>query len=157
MSIRPISFRPHRWLAAIAVLAFALRALIPAGFMPGGSGPLTLQICPDGFPPALLDSSGGEHSAHAGHHHHHPGADMSAAMDSDAATDSPHPPTHDHRSWTAGHCVFSAVASAPPISCLPAVALVAETAPAAVHGETAALSLDLRFRIAQPRAPPSLV
>jgi hypothetical protein len=146
MSIRLTSLRRHRWLASFLALAFVLRALIPAGFMPGGNGPLPLQICPDGFPAALL-AAPGDHSAHAGHHHHQ----MSGVPDSDAPA-----PTHDHRSWSAGHCVFSAVAGAPPLSFPPMAAFVAETQPARVPTRTPSLSLDIRFRIAQPRAPPHL-
>lgn len=36
------------------LVALALRALIPIGFMPAGDGTLSLMICPGGFPPALL-------------------------------------------------------------------------------------------------------
>jgi DUF2946 family protein len=136
MLIRSTSLRNHRWLISLAVLAFALRALIPAGFMPGGSGPLTLQICPDGFPIALLASQHTEH-----HHHHSPDA----------------PPAHDHHSWTSGHCVFSAVAGAPPVSHPPFVTSIAETTPPRIDAATVTTPLESRFRIAQPRAPPRLV
>lgn len=37
-----------------ALLAFALRALIPVGFMPAADGSLSLMICPAGFPAELL-------------------------------------------------------------------------------------------------------
>lgn len=143
MSIRLTSLRRHYWLATFAVLAFALRALIPAGFMPGGNGTLSLQICPDGFPVALL-ASPADHSAHAGHHHHQPAADGSNA------------PTHDHQSWKSGHCVFSAVAGAPPLSYLTIVTSVAETAASGIDTDVVRLALASRFRIAQPRAPPHL-
>ena len=39
---------------AVMLLAFALRALIPIGFMPAADGTLSLMICPGGFPLALL-------------------------------------------------------------------------------------------------------
>jgi len=48
------------WLAGAVLLAFALRALVPPGFMPGGERPFSIEICPDGFPAQLLV-----------HHHHH--------------------------------------------------------------------------------------
>src|SRR5512146_1034280 len=41
-------------LMLLVLLAFALRAIIPVGFMPAGDGTLSLMICPGGFPPALL-------------------------------------------------------------------------------------------------------
>jgi hypothetical protein len=49
------------------LLAFALRALVPQGFMPSSDRPFTVQICPEGFPAQLLML--------AGHHHHHGGPD----------------------------------------------------------------------------------
>jgi hypothetical protein len=56
-------FKSTRTLVVSLMLAaFAVRALIPAGFMPAPSMPLTLEICPEGFPTQLL--------GHAGHHHH---------------------------------------------------------------------------------------
>lgn len=156
MRTRPASLHRHRWLATLAVLAFALRALIPAGFMPGGSGALSLEICPDGFPAALLAGST-DHSGHAGHHdHHHPGSDATAAADAGSGP-SPAAPTHDHRSWSSGHCVFSAVAAAPPLSHAPHFEEVAQTAALLVEVDATPLALEIRFRIAQPRAPPSLV
>lgn len=60
---------PRRRWPRIAVLALlpvlGLQLLIPAGFMPAGDAPLTLQICPEGFPAWLLP--------HAAHHHNHGG------------------------------------------------------------------------------------
>jgi hypothetical protein len=41
-------------LVVAVLLALALRALIPIGFMPAGDGTLALMICPAGFPLALL-------------------------------------------------------------------------------------------------------
>ena len=48
------------WLAVAFLLAIVLRALIPAGFMPGASG---LEFCSGGIPTPMLAS--------AGHAHHH--------------------------------------------------------------------------------------
>lgn len=49
-----------RLLCAV-VLAFALRALIPLGFMPASDGTLSLMICPAGFPAGLLHDQGTGH------------------------------------------------------------------------------------------------
>jgi len=54
--------RTQRLLAGLMVAAFAVRALVPPGFMPTHAAPLTLEICPDGFPAQLL--------GHAAHHSH---------------------------------------------------------------------------------------
>jgi len=48
-------------IAALIVATFGVHALIPAGFMPGGA-PLSIRICPDGFPGQLL--------THLKHHTH---------------------------------------------------------------------------------------
>jgi hypothetical protein len=154
MRISLTSLRRHHWLATLAVLAFALRALVPTGFMPGGTGALTLQICPDGFPQALLSDSA-THSAHAAHHHHHDGG--GTTPDQPAPEQSaPDQPAHDHQSWSTHHCVFSAVATAPPLTPSLVVAAVAESAAPRAHLHAAPAPFDIRFRIAQPRGPPSL-
>jgi hypothetical protein len=57
----------RRFWALLALPALWLHLLIPAGFMPANDAPLSLQICPEGFPAGLL--------AHAGHHHHHGGGE----------------------------------------------------------------------------------
>ncbi len=154
MPHRLTSLRSHQWLATLAVLAFALRALIPAGFMPGGDGTFSLRLCPDGLPAAFAELSGG-HSPHAGHHHHH--VDSAVSPEAAAADSSSGAPAHDHQSWQSAHCAFSAVASAPPLSFAPIVGARAETTKRLVSVEAAPVSLDVRFRIAQPRAPPRLV
>jgi hypothetical protein len=49
-------------IAGVMLFAFAVRSLIPAGFMPSSERPFSAEICPEGFPAELL--------VHAGHHHH---------------------------------------------------------------------------------------
>ena len=52
---RPAGTRARRARLIFALLlALALRALIPTGFMPAADGTLSLMICPGGFPSALL-------------------------------------------------------------------------------------------------------
>jgi hypothetical protein len=62
MPFRLSAMRTQRLLAGLMVAAFAVRALVPPGFMPAHAAPLTLEICPDGFPAQLL--------GHAAHHSH---------------------------------------------------------------------------------------
>jgi hypothetical protein len=50
-------------IANLVMLAFCVHALIPQGFMPASDGPLSVQICPEGFPQQLLP-----------HAHHHSGS-----------------------------------------------------------------------------------
>jgi hypothetical protein len=47
-------------ITSLVLVALMLRALIPAGFMPGGAGPLSLVLCHDGLPAQFLS-----------HHEHH--------------------------------------------------------------------------------------
>jgi hypothetical protein len=138
--IRNSRFVQHqRRLAAFLVLIYALRALIPVGFMPAGQGGLALRICPDGFPEVLLASG----MAHAGHHH---------AGGHDAGA-----PNHDHKSWMSGHCVFAAATAGAAPGCHSwTAALPTETAVVFQRSEATDSPLQLRFRIAQPRAPPGL-
>jgi hypothetical protein len=130
MSIRLATFRQHRWLPSLLVVALALRALIPVGFMPGGNGQLALQICPEGFPAALLQPSG---------HHHHDGQGSTG---------------HDHKSWMQGHCPFGAAAGAPAVCHSLVVTVDLKSATPPPDTETVAAALDFRFLVAQPRAPP---
>jgi hypothetical protein len=93
-----IAWRRHRGrglVAALALAAFGVHALIPEGFMPGG-GPLSIRICPDGFPTELLSHDARHH--HDGNPAHHercvfgsagpggPLASFSALADASAAS-----------------------------------------------------------------------
>lgn len=146
MSISLTSVRRRRWLASLLTVAFVLRALIPAGFMPAGDGALALRVCPEGFPVALLAGLG-----HGSHHHlessdqGHPGH----------SGDSSGAPAHDHKSWTSGHCAFGAAAGAPPLSHCSTVAALCHAERPHTVAAIVPRSLDFRFRIAQPRAPPT--
>lgn len=121
-------------------MAMAVRALIPAGFMPSADRPFTLEICPDGFPAQLL-SSHASHTMHAG-----------MAMHGDDAA------KHDgsDRAARAEHCVFAAVASVappPPLAVL-LTPLLSEAAPPA-DSYRSLIELT-RYRVQQPRGPPAL-
>jgi hypothetical protein len=49
-------------LSILMLAAFAVRALVPEGFMPAAGAPLALEICPEGSGPLA--------SSHLAHHHH---------------------------------------------------------------------------------------
>jgi hypothetical protein len=53
-------------IASLMLVVFASRALITPGFMPSSDRPFSLEICPEGFPAAML--------VHGGHLHHHSGS-----------------------------------------------------------------------------------
>lgn len=145
------SSRP--WLARLVLLAIVWHALIPSGFMPAAGRLFTLQICPDGFPEQLLPSAP-DSPAHAGHHDH--GIDHAHGSGTAHGTDSASDSSHDHKSWRSSHCVFAAIATAPPMSDV-AVLTVAHivTKSPGFHSAPPVLEAD-RFRLPQSRAPPSL-
>lgn len=130
----------RRWFIGIALAAFLLRALIPEGFMPSNARPLTLEICPEGFPAQLLP-----HLAHSEH-----GARHDRAPPRDSGQPAP--------SGTSlfEHCSFGASPAAAP-SPAPSVLAAFVAAASAVQP----VPPPLRFRAArhrpqQARAPPAL-
>ncbi len=68
--------RQRTLLLATALAMLSLRALTPAGYMPGspGSG-LLFELCPAGVPAAVMQALG------AGHHHHHGNEKSSSATE----------------------------------------------------------------------------
>ena len=53
--------------AGVMLFAFAVRSIIPAGFMPSTQRPFSVEICPEGFPAQLLP---GAHLHHGKGHLH---------------------------------------------------------------------------------------
>jgi hypothetical protein len=68
--------RTRTLLASIMLVAFALRALIPPGFMLGGDRPFSIEICWDGFAAAMgmdsMDMGAMDMGPLQGGHHHSP-------------------------------------------------------------------------------------
>jgi len=116
----------NRVIASIMLVAFALRGLIPAGFMPASDRPFSLEICWEGLPAGVLAHVGP--SRQGPHHHGSPSQSE--------------------------HCVFGAGCSAGPIPHLPLpgdfssaqqlIAVVFVSIAGAVH----------LVHLPQPRAPP---
>jgi hypothetical protein len=124
----------RQWLISLLLVAVAVRALIPAGFMPSAERPFSFQICPDGFPAQLL------HGAHAGH---------------DPLLHSGHG-SHDHGAARAEHCVFAAAAGVGPAPHPELLLTALQTQPAPqLHAPSPVPELT-RYRVQQPRAPPTL-
>jgi hypothetical protein len=123
----------RKLIAGILLFAFASRALVPMGFMPATGEAFPLQICPDGFPPQLL---------HHGMEHAH-GTHGSGGS------------THQHDSSVSEHCAFAAVAGAPPAANTPAVQVSFAGTLTPQLDTTRPIFRALRFRIQQPRGPPS--
>ncbi len=62
MRIRRSNKVSRIFIAGVMLLAFAVRALIPQGFMPASDRSFSIEICPEDLPAQLLP--------HAAHHHH---------------------------------------------------------------------------------------
>ncbi len=136
--------RPGRAIRArlvfAALLAFALRALIPVGFMPASDGSLSLMICPGGLPADLFSGRSMPASA---------GMPMSGGMPM---------PAHQHPSHSLldeGYCAFTTgFSSAPPPLLLAAVFLLLSCV--AVVALTVLPPGGVRLvHLPQARAPPA--
>jgi hypothetical protein len=132
-------------LASVVLIAFTLRALIPAGFMPSTEHPFTLSICPDGLPSQLLGAADG-HAAHRTHAQHAP--DGAAPSDSSGST------SHEHTPAT--HCSFATAAAAPRLAEIAHVTVFLDDGPLTEFEYLPPLFGAPRFLLAQPRAPPAL-
>ena len=121
-------------LIAAVLLALALRALIPIGFMPAGDGTLSLMICPGGLPSELLPQE--------------------RTMQDGMGMPLPQPHHPGHGVMEDAYCVFTTgFASAPPpllvaafvllLACV-GVVITRVAAPAGVH----------LVHVPQARAPP---
>jgi hypothetical protein len=130
--------RIHRqWLISLLLIAVAVRALIPAGFMPSADRPFTLQICPDGLPSQFLQSA----------HHHH-------AQD-DGGSQNPEKGSHEHGAARAEHCVFAAAAGVAPAPQITMLLAPVETRAALAFTPATRTPELTRHRVQQPRAPPT--
>jgi hypothetical protein len=127
------SQRSRKLIVSILLVALALRALVPVGFMPASDRPFALEICPDGFPPQLL-----HYGMFHGHGMHHFGG-----------------ASHSHDAGRSEHCVFAAVASAGPATHPLIVHLPLGPSLVPLFDTAGSAFRTPRFRIQQPRAPPS--
>lgn len=161
MRVARFKFATRRSVAIFVLAAFALRALIPAGFMLAEGLPLTVVICPDGFPAQLLSPRGPPMPGMAGM------PDMPAMSMPDApqgasggrlaslgghvAPDKGRPAGGHSQSE---HCLFSSGSShgpAPLLTAPPSVVPVLREATAAPRQLPGSVRL---VYVPQPRAPP---
>jgi hypothetical protein len=174
------------WVISALLVALVVRALIPAGFMPATDRPFSFQVCPDGFPAALLTDtfSAASHgdgagaslepgaAAHAGHHHSDDGTAVpdSAGRDDVLAHTGHHhhadgllalahqhdAPGHNHSSVSSEHCAFAAAAGVFALAFLATFSAPAATLSAPEVPYVVPAFGSRRFRIPQPRGPPAL-
>jgi hypothetical protein len=142
-----VSRPSSRWIISVLLVALAVRALVPAGFMPATDRPFSFQICPDGFPAELLTRGEPKHGHdHGGHAHH----DMGEGADSSGSG------SHEHGAARAEHCVFAAVASAGPIPHGFLLSAAPEAQAEPVVASAPPPSSTPRYLLPPSRAPPTL-
>jgi len=135
------------------LVAFALRALIPPGFMPANARPFSLEICWEGLPAHML-----------GHGEPAQADGMDSMGMGSMAMDEPAEDSTSHRDPAQGarthhpahgdHCVFGTACSAGPVSHFP---LLSQISSAQQLRAVAFDSIEgaVRFvHLPQPRAPP---
>jgi len=134
----------RQWLASTLLAAFALRALIPAGFMPAPDRPFSLEICWEGLPSGMLAQ--GEDSPASS-------MDMDSmdmgSMDKGSAA--------QHRSGGhshSEHCVFGTACSAGPISHLPLPSGISAAQQLLAVSFVAVAGTVRLVHLPPPRAPP---
>jgi hypothetical protein len=130
--------------ASIMLVAFASRALIPAGFMPASGHPFSIEICPEDFPAGLLAQGGPAQAASAD-----PDSMDMGSMDM-GSMPAHHGSGHSHSE----HCVFGTACSPGPLHhhVLPN-AISSIRRPRAIAFASIAVGVRL-VHLPQSRAPP---
>lgn len=141
MAHRQLNRKARTWVIGILLVALALRALVPVGFMPSADEPFSLQICPDGFPAQLL------HHQHGSHHEH--------AVAQGRRGDDSVGGAHQHGPSGSEHCLFAAAAGIGPVPHTITLAVSLDSSTTAPGASLPAPFTHVRYRISQPRGPPS--
>jgi hypothetical protein len=144
------------------LVAFALRALIPQGFMPASGRWFALEICWEGLPAIALAraeaSSAGTMDAHSMpgsmHHSMHRGVVADTASRPDEQQNAHH---HGGHSSSSDHCVFGVAWSPGPITHLPQPSDYLFSPPLRAAAITSVASAIRLVHLPQSRAPPGLI
>lgn len=160
--IARLPMRPSRALRARLVfavlLAFALRAAIPVGFMPAADGSLSLVICPGGLPAGLLPDRGMGQGMGQGVGQGMPHGIGNGAAHSMSLFGGMQTPAHQHRghgSMDTGYCAFTTgFSSAPPPPLLAALLLLLLACVALLAVSVPAPAGIRLVHVPQARAPP---
>lgn len=110
-------------IAALALVALALRALIPSGFMPAPGRLFSLELCPDGLPAAMQLSGVDQHPIAPGMLYHHGGSGH-AQPGAPTAPDQTGTPLHGRHSGEIEHCVFGGASTAALLAQVPVLGLL---------------------------------
>jgi hypothetical protein len=157
--------------AGILLVAFGVRALIPAGFMPASDRPFSIEICSEGFPADMLARGEPPHADSVGMHSVGMDSVPAHSMAADSMHDSMHPqavrdrtprrgplPGAHHRHsgspWNREHCVFGTACSAGPIPHLPLPSDISSGHQLRVVAFVSIAGAIRLVHLPQPRAPP---
>jgi hypothetical protein len=136
-------------MASFMLVAFALRVLIPPGFMPASDRPFSLEICSEGLSADML--------AHVEPSHADSMGMDSMGMDSMdmASMGIGHGPDHHHGTPShSEHCVFGTACTAGPTHHLPLPSDLSSARQLRVVA-VASIAIDVHVvHLPQPRAPP---
>jgi hypothetical protein len=133
MARRPLIRPGNNLVIGMVMVAFALRALVPSGYMPSSEVPFTLAICPEGV--TALSLRPPAHSQH--HHHHHAGSPADEGVRFD-------------------HCPFGAAPGAAVLTQTPVAELVSFVVSFGRFDFPTLLGGTQLVRAQQARAPPVL-
>lgn len=134
--------RARARLVAATLLAFALRALIPLGFMPASDGSLSVMLCPAGLPAGLLESQS---------------VRTAMPMAGGAGMAMPAHQQHGHGLMDVAYCVYTTgFSSAPPPLLLAALLLLLSCVVVITVAVLAPAGIRL-VHLPQARAPPAAV
>lgn len=130
------------------LLTFALRAVIPVGFMPASDGSLSLMICPGGFPTELLQGRGMDQGI---------GQGMGQGIGMSRGRPMPQHQHPGHSLMDEGYCAFTTgFSSAPPPLLLAALVLLLSFV-AVIAVTVLAPASRCLVHLPQARAPPAPV
>lgn len=147
--------RTRKSLASFMLVAFALRALIPPGFMPASDRPFSIEICREGLPAAVL-AYGGSPRTDAMDMGSVDGDSMGVDSMGDSTSHGGPPQGAHHHSGSPSHtehCVFGTACSAGPVTHLPPSDISSARQLLAVAFVSIAGGVRL-VHLPQPRAPP---
>jgi hypothetical protein len=133
---------------SVMLVTFALRALIPAGYMPASDRLFSLQICWEGYPAGLLAHA---ESARAD------SMAMDSGMEGMPADSMPAQGAHHHHPGIPSgneHCVFGTACSAGPIFHLPVLGAISPSRQLFARASVSIAGAVNLVHLPQPRAPP---
>jgi len=142
MSMRPSTKASRKSVAGVMLTAFALRALVPPGFMPASDRPFSIEICWEGLPAAALP-------------HDEPMDMGSMGMSTrDAAPADASAHNHARHPSHTEHCVFGTACSAGPVPHLSLLSDISTSQPLRAPAFVSAVGSVRLVHLPQPRAPP---